>query len=304
VAVGTDRTGERLLPRAGHVSVGNSGLYVREIGDGPPIVVLHGGPDFDHTYLLPELDVLAGSFRLILYDQRGRGRSATGVDPSDVSIGSEVSDLAALRRHFELDHVALLGHSWGCLLAMEFAVRQPELVSRLILLNTAPASHDDFLALRRHIQQIRPAGDVKRMQAITASAAFASGDIDTEADYYRLHFRPTLRSPVRLEQLVRRLRRHFTAQSVLMSRAIEQRLFDETWSVEGYDLAPRLASLDIPTLVLHGDHDFIPVEIATRVAAAIPGAHLSVLPSCGHFCFLDALPAVDEEIRWLFRRGD
>jgi proline iminopeptidase len=52
------------------------GLFCRDVGEGPPILVLHGGPDFDHAYLLPELDRLADSFRLLYYDQRGRGRSA------------------------------------------------------------------------------------------------------------------------------------------------------------------------------------------------------------------------------------
>ena len=49
----------------GHVQVGPARLYCRVVGQGPPIVVLHGGPDFDHTYLLPELDRLAGAFRLV-----------------------------------------------------------------------------------------------------------------------------------------------------------------------------------------------------------------------------------------------
>jgi pimeloyl-ACP methyl ester carboxylesterase len=56
-------------------------LYSRDIGQGTPIIVLHGGPDFDHSYLLPELDRLSDSFHLIYYHQRGRGRSADRVQP-------------------------------------------------------------------------------------------------------------------------------------------------------------------------------------------------------------------------------
>lgn len=64
------------VPREGRISVGKTSLFYREIGQGQPIIVIHGGPDFDHSYLLPDLDRLADSFRLIYYDQRGRGRSA------------------------------------------------------------------------------------------------------------------------------------------------------------------------------------------------------------------------------------
>jgi proline iminopeptidase len=55
--------------------------------------VLHGGPDFDHSYLLPDLDRLSDSFRLIYYDQRGRGRSADGVRAEDVTLASDIADL-------------------------------------------------------------------------------------------------------------------------------------------------------------------------------------------------------------------
>jgi pimeloyl-ACP methyl ester carboxylesterase len=60
------------------VPVGSASLYARDIGKGPPIIVLHGGPDFDHSYLVPDLDRLADAYRLIYYDQRGRGRSRDG----------------------------------------------------------------------------------------------------------------------------------------------------------------------------------------------------------------------------------
>ncbi len=69
------------MVREGYVAAAAARLFFREVGAGPPIVVLHGGPDFDHHDLLPELDRLASAFRTIYYDQRDRGRSADGVAP-------------------------------------------------------------------------------------------------------------------------------------------------------------------------------------------------------------------------------
>ena len=57
------------------------------------MIVLHGGPDFDISYLLPEQDQLSDKFHLIYYDQRGRGRSANDVKPEDVTLESEMADL-------------------------------------------------------------------------------------------------------------------------------------------------------------------------------------------------------------------
>jgi hypothetical protein len=59
------------VPRESRIPAGNAELYAREVGQGKPIIVLHGGPDFDHMYLLPELDRLSDSFHLIYYYQRG-----------------------------------------------------------------------------------------------------------------------------------------------------------------------------------------------------------------------------------------
>lgn len=271
-------------------------LFVREVGTGQPIVVLHGGPDFDHTYLLPELDRLAPAFRLVYYDQRGRGRSAAGVRPEDVTIESEVADLEAIRGRTGSERVAVLGHSWGGLLALEYAIRHPERVSQLILLNTAPVSHRDMLLLRRELAARREPADLERMKTLAESGARAQGDVETEIEYNRLHFKPALHRPEHVDEIVGRLLGHVTPETILLARAIEHRLYDQTWVREDYDLLPRLRELDVPTLVVHGEHDFIPLVVAEHVAEAIPGARLRVLTACGHFSYLEAPEAVEREI--------
>src|SRR4030095_7087043 len=82
-------------PRESHLEVHGAQLYYRELGRGQPLLVLHGGPDFDHQYLLPEMDRLSGAFHLMYYDQRGRGKSASNVLPEHVSLDSEMSDVEA-----------------------------------------------------------------------------------------------------------------------------------------------------------------------------------------------------------------
>jgi len=276
--------------------VSSNRLFCRDVGDGPPIVVVHGGPDFDHAYLLPELDRLAEAFRLVYYDQRGRGRSAEGVRPDDVTICSEVDDLDRVRSGLGLDSIAVLGHSWGGVLAMEYAVRHPDRVSQLILLDTAPASAGDWQALREELVRRRPAEDAEAIEAIASTDAFRRGELEAEAKYYRIHFGMTLPRRELLEALVTRLRAGWTEDGVLLARAIEHRLYDETSRSADWDLFPALRELDVPTLLLHGEHDFIPVELAARIADAIPHARLSVLSGCGHFTFLEAAEQVFAEV--------
>lgn len=118
--------------------VGKASIYLRTIGRGQSVIVLHGGPDFDTAYLLPEMDRLQDLFRLTYYDQRGRGRSGRNVRPEDVTLASELEDLDRVRRHTGSESVILLGHSWGAVLALEYALRNPSRVSALILMNPAP----------------------------------------------------------------------------------------------------------------------------------------------------------------------
>jgi proline iminopeptidase len=211
-----------------------------------------------------------------------------------------MDDLDHVRRHFGLESMAVLGHSWGGVLAMEYASRHPQRLTHLILMNTAPASHEDVQMLRQHLRRIRPAGDVEAMQSLAATAEFRAGDLEVESEYYRIHYRPALHAPELLDRLMPRLRTNFTPERVLMARAIEDRLYDETWSSPGYDLLPKLRHVAVPTLVLHGENDFIPVEVAAHVAEAIPGARLAVLRQCGHFAYLEAPDAVVQHVRELF----
>lgn len=281
----------------GFISAGSGRLYFRTFGRGQPVIVLHGGPDFDHTYLLPELDRLGEACRLIYYDQRGRGRSAEGVKPEDVTIETDVEDIDRIREHFGFETAAVLGHSWGGLLALEYARRQPERVSHLILLNTAPASHADMLLLREGLARRRTAAEQAQLESRTRDAEYAAGDPDAAAAYLRVHFRPALRRPEQLEAVVARLRASFTREGLLKAWAIEERLYEDTWLRPNYDLLPDLERLRIPALVLHGEDDFIEPACAAHIAAAIPGARYVLLADCGHFSFLEKGEEVFEQVR-------
>jgi proline iminopeptidase len=289
--------------RESRVRVGGASLYAREIGRGQPIIVLHGGPDFDHGYLLPDLDRLADAFRLIYYDQRGRGRSADQVLPDEVTLTSDVDDIDRVRQHFRLQSSALLGHSWGTVLALEYALRHPERVSHLILMNPGPASASDYAVFRKaYVQKL--GADLERQRDIRAGAPYKQGDPEAVAARYRLHFKPALKRPEDYEKLMATMKAGFIRQGkegIVKARAVEDRLMRDTWEMDGYDLLPKLQTLSIPTLVLYGDHDFIPGEIAMHIARAIPHAQLVTLKDCGHFAFLECAGDVRTAVNNFFR---
>lgn len=278
------RTGP--APRDGYLPVGTARLYYRAVGQEQPIIILHGGPDFDHSYLRPDLDRLSAEFRLIYYDQRGRGKSAENVDPDDISLASEIADIEAVRAYFQLESAAVLGHSYGGLLAMEYALRHPRRVSHLMLMNTAPVSYADWLLLRQD-RLARSAADLQELRELAAGPSYQAGDPEAVAAYYRVHFGAALRRPEHLDTVMSSLRASFTQEGILKARAIEDRLDDETRLRPDFDLLPQLTGLRVPTLVIHGKYDFVPLACAAHIAEAIPGARLVVVPECGHFSYLE-----------------
>jgi proline iminopeptidase len=249
---------------------------------------VHGGPDFDHEYLLPELDSLAGtSSRLVYYDQRGRGRSFSRDDRDVVTIETEVSDLDAVRAWTGAESLAVLGHSWGAVLALEYALRHPHRVTRLIVLNSAPVSSSDAARLRESLTASKTPEQRRRMTEIAASEDFRHGALAADAEYYRIHFARALRRSDLLENVVGRLRRSFTPAGIVRAREIEDCLYDQTWRDPRYDLLPQLTRLRIPALIVHGAQDFMPIECAQHIADALPRSRLVVLGACGHFAFIE-----------------
>ena len=188
--------------REGFAPVAGAELYYREVGEGQPIVVIHGGPDFDHTYLLPDFDRLAAGLRLVYYDQRGRGRSRGKIDLEQVHIERYVEDLDDLRKHLGLETIAVLGHSWGGIIAMHYALRHPGRTSHLLLMNSAPASHADLLLMREERLRRQAVHD-RKLTALMPG--YARGDPDAVAQYYRIDFGTGARADA---HPARRLRLH------------------------------------------------------------------------------------------------
>jgi proline iminopeptidase len=257
------------------VPVGGVELLVRRIGQGPPVVVLHGGPGADHEYLLPGFDALAHGRELVYYDQRGGGRSPVA---RDVPVGwkEQVGDLEALRAYWGFDRLTIAGYSWGGLLALLYALEHPERIGRLALVSPAPAWR----------------GARERFEA-----AFARRNLDPALQEERRLLRESglrEREPAAFQRRMFELSvaPYFFDQSRardLTPFRVTGRTQQEVWhSLGDYDLRPRLPALrSVPALVLHGAEDPIPIE-AARVTAELIGARFHSIPRCGHVPYVEA----------------
>jgi proline iminopeptidase len=267
------------------LSTGSS-LYVEMRGEGRPLVVVHGGPGIDHTYLRPWLDPLGEDMRLIYVDLPGCGRSGE-LPVSEYTHERFVRDLEALRDHFGLNRWAMLGHSYGGFILQDYVLEHPDVVTHLALVNSSPAwmrlGFDDGL---------QAVSDKLTPEISEALAALATVDTDEEwrhnwLTYFPLYFHdydvPSLVANDRTIYRVKVLRRFLDVEA------------------PGHDVRARLGEIYVPTLVVAGRYDFsTPVRHSNVLYKGIPSSELVVFERSGHFPFIEEQEKFLEAARRFF----
>jgi proline iminopeptidase len=267
------------LPRQGLLSLDDARIFYEVVGSGDPIIVVHGGPGLDHAYLQPGLDVLARQNTLVYYDQRGTGRSSAELEPEVINLDAFVEDIDALRQALGYERVDVLGHSFGALIAMEYAMRHADEVGTLILMNPSePGSRFSEAQAARQLAA-RTAEDSTELATLTGGEAFAARDPATLSQVYRVLFRQTLRDRARISELDLDL----SETTAKIGQDVGRLLGESMGEVDWWD---RLAEITVPTLVLHGRYDLAPEAMSQALAQAVPLGRLVVLNS-GHFPYLE-----------------
>jgi proline iminopeptidase len=240
----------------------------------PTLVVLHGGPGFDHGYLRPGLSPLARDAQLVFVDLRGQGRSARAPLES-CSLEQMADDVAALCRRLGIARPVVFGHSAGGFVALHLALRHPAVPAALILCHTSPT-------LAPFPDADPPPGVAERggPQAAAVAARLFGGDFSTEVQegFGRLVL-PLYAAPGR-EHVPERIMALSPIETDIAAHFFSRR-------APHYDVRPRLGEITSPTLVIAGRHDWVCTPAAGRALAdAIPGAQLVELAS-GHFGFAE-----------------
>jgi proline-specific peptidase len=256
--------------------------WYRVVGDGEepgklPIVLLHGGPGATHDYL-ESLEALAETGRrAIFYDQLGCGLSERG-DESLWTVETYVDELNAVRRELGLDRIHLFGNSWGGMLAMEYALTQPEGLESLILAS-APASIPQWVEetsrLRRELpQEVQSVLDEHEAAGTTDDPEYAKA---CEV-FYRLHVCRLPEWPDYVQRSFRFIAEHGEVYRYMNGPSE----FHCVGTLKDWDVTDRLGEIRVPTLVVSGEFDEATPAINRTVAERIPGAESVVYPNASH----------------------
>ena len=261
-----------------HMQIRDASLFVKVVGQGYPLVLMHGGPSLDHTTLLP-LESLADQFTLIFYDHRCNGRSE-GAVASTMTMDNLTADADALRQALGYDQWAVLGQSFGGNVALEYALRYPQRLSRLILMDT---SGDQWWANHNAPELLAKRGF--SAEAVEAARRFYNGQVTVE-DYlptfmkfmkaYSYHF-SLLEQPS-----IVTLAMKFGLGPPMKIRP-EALIFGYGQVMQGWTVMDRLGEIQVPTLVTAGRYDFLfPPEHQAILADRIPDAWLELIECAGH----------------------
>ncbi len=256
-------------------------LFYRRFGHGKDVVVfLHGGPGGTMNNGF-EMLPLAKRRTVILYDQRGGGQSELINDPKLLTAQHHVRDLEALREHFHLQQMTLLGISWGSGLATLYAAGHPERVKRLLLVSPMPIARIPFGQERAaKLNAILGKEAVERNQEISRLIASASDQevIALCRESFSITFRPYLANQANLEHVIKRC--DDIPPAAMRNRQIVSRA--TLGSLGDWDFRPLLVRLKMRALVFEGEKTNVPLNSTREWAAKIPNARLLLIPNAGH----------------------
>lgn len=247
------------------------------------LLVLHGGPGAHHDYLLPQILALAdiaGGHELLFYDQRGGGKSrSTERDP--ITWRTQVADVGAVLREFQLDGATIVGYSWGALLAMLYAAEAARDAAlprprRLVLLDPAPVSRAFRAQFEQEFARRQSGADIEQLRRELAESGLRERD---PAAYRQRNFELSVAGYFHDPR---------DAKDLTPFR-VTARVQQSVWESLGeFDLVAdgTLARIQRPAFMIHGRQDPIPLA-SSEAAAAAMGTDLAILDDCGHVPYVE-----------------
>jgi proline-specific peptidase len=262
-----------------YVSIGDARLFIVERGEGYPILILHGGPGMDHHMFGDYLDPLTDKYRLIFVDQRSQGRS--DMTPEDTwTLKQMAQDLFSLAKAMNLQNYAILGHSFGALVALQNAVDFPDQKVQTIISSGFPSSK--FLENVDYNLQIFEPKELKE-KIITSWEREKIAETEEEVlsllkDQMPFHFADPLTHL--MEEYWER-----TSSAIFSPKVLRHFAQEEYGGIEVQD---RLKFVSFPMLVIAGRYDRVcSVKAAEAITNGVKNAELIIFENSGHMTFVE-----------------
>lgn len=261
-------------------TINGAEIVYEDVGAGArPLVLVHGLTGFRDDFR-ERLPALAALGRTIIYDHRGHGDSANTGDAASYTFEQLTADLGALLDARGVARCDLLGHSMGGMIALRFALAQPQRVASLVLMDTAARAPD-------HMPRapFAAAGAIARADGMATLVTLLRARAEMETD--RPPAERRLEAEWGADAYWERRRRRFIAMDPEAFAVMTLELVDQP------SLTERLGEIRCPTTILVGEEDAGFLAPSEEMAAAIPGAELIRIPAAAHS------PQLENPAAWL-----
>jgi proline iminopeptidase len=268
-------------------------IYYKIIGQGQPLLIVHGGPGASHDYFLPYLLPLARTNRLIFIDERGSGQSQKLENTSDYTVENMVEDVEVVRQDLNLGKISLLGHSFGGVLAQAYALKYPENLSHLILCSTFHSTSKMNEVFNKIKEKMAPEL-LTRIEKMEHEGLYGHGK-EYEKNRYTSEYMIAAWGEGYFPYLYQNHpdANYYPAANGYMAWD----LYREMWGSHGefvidgnlksVEYADRLSTITVPTLITVGDNDECAPSLSEEMHQKIKGSKLVVFPKSGHMTFVD-----------------
>ncbi|MFE4764160.1 alpha/beta fold hydrolase [Bacillus mycoides] len=246
-----------------------------------PLVVVHGGPGGNHYVFERTIGVkLEGFSTVIYYEQRGSGRSQAPIDDNDYSMDTLVEDLEELRKALDIPKIYLLGYSFGGQICLEYALKYPRFVGKLILQAPFTGNYEHMYNL-----QLQGFATVAKDEIKQCIDALCNSEISLEEKYnqvWQLVDTDTVDRLLFVDEKFAKLNRSLWEESRLINTGIMAKaLFENQPCIP---LIERVENIKADTLIIVGEYDRnTGIESSKDIANGIENSHLVVFEHSAHF---------------------
>ncbi len=282
----------------GYVDVGPGRIWYESAGDGPTLMLLHGGPGAPSDYLIPLMVLADEGYRVVRYDQLGSRRSDKPDDPTLWQVARFVEELETVRRELDLGPMHLLGQSWGSFLALEYALQHQDGLKSLVLYSGA-ASTAECVAGMDSLRRQLPEETQQQLASYEAA-----GDTD---------------HPLYLSALDVLYRRHLCRLDPwpeLLEESMDHMakpVYNTMWgpneftcagNLWDWDRTNRLGEIRVPTLITCGRYDEVVPSCSETMQRGIPGAELVIFEESSHLAHFEEPDRYLGVLRDFLRRAE
>ena len=266
------------------VQLSNASLYFEIKGEGSPVLLFSGGPGLSSKQLSSLRDSLSQKYKCILFDQRGTGQSHTSpLDSTTINLKQSVEDISSLLRKLKLVRVTIVGHSWGAMLAVTFAITHPTQINKLVLIGSGPLAFSDFVIQEANVMaraSIAEREYIEHLQDSISQAKSPSESLAYRKQLGKQFLRLISYDATRIDSIFEEVSKSRTNQAM-------QFLMFQDLQKMNYNVKNKIGTLNFPTLVICGRQDPIGLFPSIYLKDLNNKFKLVWIEKSGHFPWLE-----------------